>query len=180
VAERAKDPTPLFVLNAVYHGMRISEVVWLEVKNFYQKDGIWWLHIAKSKTGPRTIKVADVLVEKFRKAKADAESPWFFPKKRNPMEVQAVQLLERGWDQVRTTAEVDCVYHELRHTAISNAVRSGVNPGIVSRYYGVSLDEIDKTYLKLSAEDTTACADFLHSALSTPRTTTNAELAAEV
>jgi len=142
--------------------MRIEEVTRLEQKNFRQVDGVWYLHIAKSKTGPRTIKVCDRLTPLFKHIRSIAPHKFFFPRTRGETSgCSSTQLWDRHWRMVRDGCGFDYVFHELRHTAISNAVAADVNPGKVSRYYGVSLAEIDRTYLKLNEGQTSECADVL-------------------
>lgn len=153
--------TQLFIGNGLRHGMRFSEVLFLEQKNFYKRDGVYYLKIEKSKTGPRVIKVSEALVETFLSCKSEIAGPYFFSMLSESERVAAPQVWDGKWDQVRKKALVDAVFHELRHTAISNAIAKGVNPGKVSRFFGVSLNEIDRTYLKLSEKDTAECADVL-------------------
>lgn len=152
----------LFIGNGIFHGMRIEEVTCLEQANFYQ-DGNWYLKITKSKTGPRTIKVADILVPLFQRIKAQAPHRYFFPRTRGDKTgCSSTQLWDRLWrEAVREPLGLDYVFHELRHTAISNAVAAKCNVGHVSRYFGVSLKVIDEVYLKLTEGETGECADVL-------------------
>ena len=157
-AESSDARTHLLVFCGLFHGMRIEEVTKLEPENYYMKQGVPYLHIAKSKTGPRTIRVVEEVVPAIERNLEISIGKWFFSQVRNPEKSEATQINDKRFQSLKKRVGVSCVFHELRHTAISRRLIAGVNPFKVSRYFGVSLDEIDKTYAHLSEVDTEDCA----------------------
>jgi integrase len=143
----------LLVYCGVFHGMRISEIPGMMVQNLFEQNGVWYLKIENTKTDePRTIAVNKRVLPLLQQAAKNAQGRWIVPMVRNPNEPINVQTIEERWRDVRDEADVDAYFHELRHTAITEAVKKHELIR-VSLYFGVSVKTLLDTYVHLKPND---------------------------
>lgn len=86
------------------------------------------------------------------------DGPYVFP---SPVDSsKPVSGHKSAWDTTRRNANVDCCFHDLRHTFITNALLvHEVSIEKVSQYCGVSVEVIEKIYLHNRAEFASEIAD---------------------
>ena len=59
-------------------------------------------------------------------------SPWVFPRKADPTRCIAAEVVQNGWDRIRSAAGLDGVrVHDLRHTFGTAASRTGANAFLI-------------------------------------------------
>ncbi len=84
-------------------------------------------------------------------------SPYVFPSRFSPLKPTLSN--KTAWAACKRRAKVKCRFHDLRHSFLSVALlERGLNPLHVAVYAGVSLQEIQRTYLHPSVEDTRVVA----------------------
>lgn len=84
-------------------------------------------------------------------------SPYVFPSRYDAQKPSRSN--KTAWSACKRRAGVRCRFHDLRHTFLSIALlERKLNPLHVAVYAGVSLEEIQRTYLHPSVEDTRAVA----------------------
>lgn len=83
--------------------------------------------------------------------KKGIDSPWVFPSRTNKHRYQASN--KSAWTTARKLSKVAARFHDLRHTFITNAVRSGMNPILICKYAGLSQDVMMSVYCHLDTRD---------------------------
>ncbi len=84
-----------------------------------------------------------------------------FPSKENPDERAHRQSLKGSWTRCRENAGVECTFHDLRHTYLTNAFRNAkglIDSLLICEAAGLSIEEAQKTYLHFELEDLRAVA----------------------
>jgi integrase len=150
-------------------GMREGEISKLKTKNVFEKDGTWFAKLEDTKTDEdRTIAVAsDVLpwLLKAREAALKRKSKYIFINSRRPLMPVPVQTLDKDWHAVFAKAKAfDYVFHEFKHTAITNAVNAGFSVAHISKYYGTSAQVLIDTYFHITEFDTAEIAEVMNKA----------------
>lgn len=80
-------------------------------------------------------------------------TPWVFPSRFDHS--KPARANRTAWTATKRRAKVKGRFHDLRHTYLSVALlERKLNPLHVAVYAGVSLQEIQRTYLHPSVEDT--------------------------
>ncbi len=141
------------ILLAVTMGMRKSEILkltWDRI-DFVRKT----IHlraadtkIRKARTMGMPARVAAALA-----SSRDGSSPFVFPSRYSTD--KATKNNKTAWNACKRRAKVTSRFHDLRHTFLSVALlERKLNPLHVAVYAGVSLAEIQRTYLHPSVEDT--------------------------
>jgi integrase len=88
-----------------------------------------------------------------RKRQIKYPSPWVFPSRFD--HAKPARANRTAWTATKRRAKVKGRFHDLRHTFLSaTLLERKANPLHVAVYAGVSLAEIQKTYLHPSVEDT--------------------------
>jgi integrase len=152
--EHAGEELRLQVLMAVTMGMRKSEVLLLgwDRVNFISKT----IHLRAQDTKirrARTMGMSEPVYYGLKAALVGSDSPYVFPSRYNRFEPSRSN--KSAWQRCKKHAEVKCRFHDLRHTFLSIALlEKKLNPLHVAVYAGVSLSEIQKTYLHPSVDDT--------------------------
>lgn len=139
-------------------GCRKGELValrWSEVD-----DDI--LHLADSKTGPRTVFLnAPARAILMRQPRV---GPYVFPAPNNPGAPRSSEL--SVWRKVRRSADLDGVrLHDLRHSFASHAVISGVPIPVVARLLGHSHVRMTLRYVHVSDRATEDAAERVGTAI---------------
>src|SRR5690606_6336722 len=87
-----------------------------------------------------------------KKAAEEAKGEYIFPKietrkKGAPIDWNKPQSThKRAWTKTRKDAGVQCRFHDLRHTCITNALDAGMPPLMASKIFGASLATINRIY----------------------------------
>ena len=141
----------LQVMMALTMGMRKSEILKLSWDRVNLGRGLITLRAQDTKIRKgRVFGISDPVLEALRRR--TPKGPFVFPNRLTPSRPQA--NLEKLWDECRSLAKVKCRFHDLRHTFLTRAFKESVNPALICHYAGLSLEEAQKTYLHISAEDT--------------------------
>ena len=94
---------------------------------------------SKKKTPP--VRLPSKLLSHLRRWRAAGEK-WLVEK-----EGMGIACIKNDWEDIREAADMpDVTPHTLRHTAITWAMQTGANVWHVSRYFGVSLETLEKVY----------------------------------
>ena len=143
-------------------GCRKSEIVrlrWAEVE-FGRAE----IHLADSKTGPRTVWLSPHAVGILRRQPREPASPWVFPAADDPARPRSDEL--SLWRRVRRRAGIEDVrLHDLRHTFASQAVLRGVALPVVARLLGHQSEKMTLRYAHVSDRETEAAAERMGAAL---------------
>jgi integrase len=144
----------LQILMAIEMGMRKSEILllsWDRVDMIRQT-----IHLRAQDTKIRRARTMGMSKEVYRgleRVRAGAESPFVFPSRFDRTKPQRAN--KTAWNACKRRAGVKARFHDLRHTFLSVALlERKLNPLHVAVYAGVSLQEIQRTYLHPSVEDT--------------------------
>lgn len=88
---------------------------------------------------------------------------YVFPSSTNVNRPIYTQIVDRDWTNAKKLAGISgrMRFHDLRHTAATNLVKQGINPGIACDMLGMSLRIFQKVYLKLSSDDLIIASDAL-------------------
>lgn len=150
--------TYLQVLMASQMGMRISEILKLSTEEVDIVNREIRLDPRRLKT--RKSRQVPILITDdalpLLKARCEASTgPYIFPFSRGGIEDPAKPQRDNGWwwDKAREYAVADCRFHDLRHTAISNAIGRGMDPITASKYFGASQAVINRIYYHIRPED---------------------------
>ena len=161
----AEGPLKVYVGLAQWNAMRSSEITQLRKNRIVRAKQIIKLRASDTKTHQaRVVPVhAEVWPLVLGQMDAYAESPFLFPNKKKsaahrPMDRTGFKkswaaLREAVKEELGLPAEWSKRFHDWKHTWISNAIRSGMNPVIVSKISGTSIKVIMGTYLHLSEDD---------------------------
>jgi integrase len=153
----AEMPFKLAVYMAQYMAMRSREITGLHKKRIDFSKGIINLKPVDTKIGRgRKVPIHEkVLIHLHTQILESEGSPYLFPNrddKNRPMDKGG---FKGTWDRLRTAKKIEGRFHDFRHTWITNALASGMNPVVVSEIAGVSMKVIQSTYLHLSEIDLT-------------------------
>jgi integrase len=119
-------------------GMRRSELAFLEKKDIDFNTNL--IYIRKSKTGWRTIPMIDRVREILEK-RCDGQGIVFANWKPN--------AITRRWCRLMNRLQIDCRLHDLRHTAASYLIMSGVDVRTVQEILGHSQITTTQIYTHL-------------------------------
>lgn len=146
--------TKLQVMMALMMGMRLSEILKLrkEEVNLDRKEITLDPNRLKTRK-PRKVPVpiANDVLPLLAAAFAEAKGIYVFPMDRNPDEAQSDN--RHWWTIARRRAGVKCRFHDLRHTAITNAIAAGIPTEWVTQIFGATPAVISRVYAHLRKED---------------------------
>lgn len=143
------------IVLALTMGMRVGEILSLEWRQVDFKRKLIHLPAAKTKIRKeRTFAISEdalpLLISRHERSRSD----WVFPSPKDSTKSVGKGGNKSAWKSAKKKAGVVGRFHDLRHTFLTNAFRSGANPALICYYAGVSLEEAQKTYLHFTPEDT--------------------------
>ena len=148
-------PFKLCLLMAQYMCMRSSEITQLRKARIDTRAMVIRLRRVDTKTAqPRSVPIHPVvwpLLE--RQLKETEGSPFVFPNRVDSSRPMDKTGFKKPWNEIREAAEFEGRFHDLKHTWITNAIRSGMNIAVVARIAGTSIKVIERTYLHLTEAD---------------------------
>lgn len=140
-------------------GCRKGEIVRLR----WSEVGENALHLADSKTGPRTV-LLSTQAQAILKRQPRKESEFVFPSLRDSSHSRSIEL--SLWRKVRKQARIEDVrLHDLRHNFASHAVMNGVPVPVVSRLLGHSNTGMTLRYAHVGDWDTQVAAERVGTAI---------------
>lgn len=140
-------------------GCRRGEIVHLR----WSEVGENALHLADSKTGPRTVLLNAQAQAIFRRQPREG-SEFVFPSLRDSSKPRSAEL--SLWRKIRKQAHIEDVrLHDLRHNFASYAVMSGVPVPVVSRLLGHSNAGMTMRYAHIGDWDTRLAAERVGTAI---------------
>jgi integrase len=150
----------LFILMAQYMGMRPSEISQLRLDRINLGDQVIELRRVDTKTAkarkvPIHPKVLRHLKNRMLKSAAD-KSDFLFPHAhvlKNPNAPMDRNGFKKVWRAIAKEAGVEGRIYDFRHTFITHAIKSGMNPSVVAEITGTSIRIIQKYYMHLVAND---------------------------
>jgi|GEM_PF-3429036 len=158
----AGDDLALQILMAYTMGMRIGEILSLEWTQIdWSKRAI---HLPAYKTKirkARTFGMSDEVFYRLSGRHEEHVSEWVFPSPADPSRSVGKGGNKSAWNSCRRAAGVAGRFHDLRHSFLTQAFKSSVNPALICHYAGLSLEEAQRTYLHFSHEDTVRVANLV-------------------
>ncbi len=150
----ANPSTKTQVLMAITMGMRKSEILKLEWERVDFDARTIHLRARDTKIRrARTMGISKPVLKALKAIKLESASPYVFPSRYNQALPTATH--KTAWNACKRRAGVKCRFHDLRHAFLSVALlERKLNPLHVAVYAGVSLAEIQRTYLHPSVDDT--------------------------
>ena len=140
-------------------GCRRGEIVRLRWSEVGQNA----LHLADSKTGPRTV-LLSTQAQAILKRQPQGESEFVFPSLRDSSHSRSTEL--SLWRKVRKQARIEDVrLHDLRHNFASHAVMNGVPVPVVSRLLGHTNTGMTLRYAHIGDWDTQMAAERVGTAI---------------
>lgn len=145
----------VFIVMALTMGMRHGEIWSLEWKQIDFKKKTIFLPAEKTKIrSARKFGISDHAFELLKTLKSNSNSSWVFPHPEDDSIPCGRNVGQKPWNDLREELSIECRFHDLRHTFLTNAFKSSTNPALICDYAGLSLEEAQKTYLHFSADDT--------------------------
>lgn len=143
----------IFILMGCKMMMRHGEIWSLEWNQVDLKAGTIHLPASKVKTRQsRTFAIAPEVLEMLKNL--EIISQWVFPAIRDNTKPAGRHAVDEHWVNAKNKAGVGGRFHNLRHTGLTNAFKTSVNPALICEYAGLSLDVAQKTYLHFTVDDT--------------------------
>lgn len=152
----ASPKTHLQALMAVTMGMRISEILHIRVEEVDLKSRQINLDPRRTKTRkPRKvpIPISNAVYDRLKERVKYAPGPYVFPAvdMTNPISPKVIPHKPQDdnryhWDRARELSGVDCRFHDLRHTAITNALDAGMPPLSACKIFGATMQVIERIY----------------------------------
>lgn len=142
---------------ALTMGMRVGEIMSLEWSQIDLKKNTIYLPAEKTKIRKeRTFGISAACLPDLIDRQKDAPGSAVFASPGDPDKVQRGDGNKGAWARCKQLAGVPKEYrfHWLRHTSLTLAFKKSVNPALICTYYGLSLEEAQRTYLHLTVEDT--------------------------
>lgn len=151
----SKDEIHIFIVLALTMGMRHGEIWTLEWSqiNFKKRTIFLPAHktkIRKARTFGMSERAFDLLTALYSKKSSD----WVFPHPEDSFKPCGRNVGQKPWNDLREELNIECRFHDLRHTFLTNAFKSATNPALICNYAGLSLEEAYRTYLHFTVEDT--------------------------
>lgn len=154
----------LQITMAITMGMRLGEILSLEWSQVNFETGVVHLPAAKTKIRKeRSFVASPEVLGLLESRQARSNSAWVFPSPSDPKKCVGKGGNKSSWTLCRAKAKVKGRFHDLRHTFLTRAFKTAVNPALICHYAGVSLEEAERTYLHFSVDDTRAVAGLVRS-----------------
>lgn len=133
-------------------GMRPGEVRNLRCNRVDLASGV--ISLRKEDTKTRQARSFNLTDRALKVLKSRNGGEFFFPSLGDKSKPVSESL--KGWHQLIKISGVDSRYtpHDIRHSWLTLAFKSGANPALICYMAGVSLAEAQKTYLHFTAKDT--------------------------
>lgn len=152
----------LQILMGITMGMRKGEILSLEWKqiNFDRQ----FIHLPKEKTKinkARTFAISDKVFEILKARKEKAVSDWVFPSRIDKTKAVGREGNKSAWKSCKAKAGVKGTFHGLRHTFLTRAFKTAINPMLVCEYAGLSIEVAQKVYLHSNEDYTREVANLV-------------------
>lgn len=154
-ASKSHERFYLFMLMAQYMGMRPSEMTQLKKDRIDLENNVIFLKRADTKTNkarrvPIHKRVKPLLMAQIA---ASGASEYLFPNRNDKSRPMDRTGFKKVWSEIMEKAGVEGRMYDFRHTFITHALASGMNPIAVAEITGTSIRIIQKYYLHFSADD---------------------------
>lgn len=141
----------LQILMAVKMAMRKGEILGLEWERVDLDKKVIHLRAEDTKIRKaRSFAIAPVVLSILKNRTQVGN--FVFPSPDNPDKSQKSGIY-KAWVRLKTRLKIKGRFHDLRHTFLTKAFKSGKNPALICYYAGLSLEEAQKTYLHFTPED---------------------------
>lgn len=154
---RAPEDLKLQILCALTMGMRIGEIMSLEWSQIDFTKKTIFLPAEKTKIRKaRTFGISAICLEILSERRKKSLGLAVFPSPFDANKTQGRDGHKKTWASVKRAAGVPAEFrmHWFRHTFLTLAFKKSVNPALICKYAGLSLEEAEKTYLHMTVEDT--------------------------
>lgn len=150
--------TYLQVLMAYEMGMRISEILGLKKAEVDLENLELNLDPKRLKTRrarkvpiPITTRVLTLLKPRFEKV----QGLYIFPATVHHREDPSKPQVDNSyyWDEVRDQTGIDCRFHDLRHTCLTNALARGMAPLTACKIFGCTMQVLERVYDHIRKSD---------------------------
>lgn len=161
--ENSSGTLKLQILMAVTMGMRASEIAKLAKNRIDWGEQTIFLRAEDTKIRqPRPVPISSTVLPLLELQCASSKSPFVFPAKNDSSKSFTRDSKSTAWDTCRAKANVDCKFHELRHTFLTKAFKTpGSNAAKICHFAGLSLKEAQETYLHLDHNDVREVAELV-------------------
>lgn len=140
-------------------GMRPGEIRSLQKSRVDFKQGIIRLKPEDTKTKQaREFAVNDEVLSVLRRRFLASPGDFFFPSPKDPSKPVGPQM--GSWRRMVDAAGLTGLTpHDLRHSYVTRMLKTNIPPLVLCHAIGMSLQEMQKTYMHLTAEDTRVLLD---------------------
>jgi integrase len=140
-------------------GMRPGEIRSLQKSRVDFKRGTIKLLPEDTKTKQaREFAVNDEVLSVLRRRFLASQGDYFFPDAKDPSKPVGPQM--GSWRRIVANAGLEGLTpHDLRHSYVTRMLKTSIPPLVLCHAVGMSLQEMQKTYLHLTAEDTRVLLD---------------------
>jgi|GEM_PF-4712974 len=138
-----------------YTGMRPGEIRCLEKSRVDFEAGVIRLRAEDTKTNTaREFAVHPAAMGVLRRLGTDSGSLYFFPNRKD--HGRPISPDSRRWSALVKLCEIErhITPHDLRHTFVTRSLLDNIPPLVLCFAIGMSLQEMQKTYMHMTAEDT--------------------------
>ena len=161
----AEGPLKLYVGLGQFNAMRSSEITQLRKNRVVRSHQVIRLRASDTKTAQARVVPVHSVVWPYLLKQIDAhpDSPFVFPNKKKSASSRPMDRtgFKGSWAALRLAVKEELGlpddwskrFHDWKHTWISNAIRSGMNPVIISKVSGTSIKVIMDVYLHLTEDD---------------------------
>lgn len=147
---------------ALTMGMRVGEILSLEWAQVDWRKGTIHLPAAKTKIRKaRTFKCSDLCFPLLKARHKESASAHIFPSPDDLAKPVGKWGNKTAWANCRANAKVAGKFHWLRHTFLTHAFKNAVNPALICKYAGLSIEEAQRTYLHFTVDDTAVVSELV-------------------
>lgn len=153
--EKSDGAFKLYILMGQYMAMRSSEITQLHKSRIDIRSRVIRLRRIDTKTAQsRVVPIHHAVMPHLTaQIMAHADSEYLFPNRADRARPMDRTGFKKRWDEIRSEIGFEGRFHDLKHTWITNALRCGMNPVVVSKVSGTSINVIMSTYLHLKDSD---------------------------
>jgi integrase len=155
-AERIEMPSAVAAVRLLMlTGCRLNEIMKLQWRDVRLRDGV--LHLPDSKTGKKTVQLADAAVAVLKGVARIEGNGWVLPGR---VENGRLTDLQPFWQRLRARAGLkDVRIHDLRHTFASVAAAEGKSLLMIGKLLGHTQEQTTRRYAHLSGGTVKAAAN---------------------